>query len=266
MDPCMPERKPVTMRSTKQPGFRLGSMLMIFWAVCSTTLAHAQFTYVGADLGYFGGFPLKDATFIQGNIGFTVQHRPMRNLGFGISITAPVVTSSKVNMPLGKSSAIRSNAYEPTTQKHEITRSASITAFSRFYTGKDLIFFMDVRFSMLRMTERVLASRPYAPVEYYSDGSIMYPAIPELSLDYSAEYSIYAPGIGIGIMPHISEKLFFLTAVYFDAYLFGEPGYSYTVPYSVDLTWNTHETKKFESPLSGTNLSVMVAAGLGMHF
>jgi len=244
----------------------LGFSMCIFLAGLCVPLAKAQFTYVGADLGYAQVLPLKNVTFVQGNIGIVLQHRPFRNLGIGISINAPVHTVSKVRMPLGKTTGTRSDAYTPASHVHEITRSASVTGFGRFYANMEMNLFVDLRFSVSRMTERVLASRPFAPVENYSDGSIRFPALPSLSLDYSAEHTIYAPGIGIGIMPHITNKLYFTTALHFDGYFFQEPGYSYDVPYAVDLVWNTHEMRKFESPIGGTRVCVNFTVGMGMHF
>jgi len=242
-------------------GLRLA---ILFIPLLGATYMHGQFTYVGAEFGY-STMLLKKASFHQAMAGLSIQYRPVNWGALGLSVSGPMVGRGVGSFDFFEGSSGRNVAYKPSVYDHTITRGAVVALNLRGFFGSSANAFVDLRLSRTVMTERLVARRPYVP-EDRSGASLYYAAIPELDLNYSSTLTIYAPGLAVGVMPHISDKFYLSASVALDAYLFSDGGYTYFVPYRGAFFEDRHDIRDMKSPLSSTQLSWFFTTGFGMHF
>lgn len=237
-----------------------------------TTSAFSQFTYIQGNIGakmlplryeYFGLYNTVERSV---GVGVGATYRPIRNLGFSINFSTPLLKSSTssferwnsigfINMKEGGS-----EHYDPNEFSYILESSSSITVSAKIFLEMDLNSFVDIRFSRMGYSEEFNFEREYVP-----ENSI-YAELPEVDVNDGFDHILFYPGIGVGVMPHMSNNIYVHASFIVDFVFFGESEFSHFIAYDWDYDNDAHQYGEFKSQAEGMKAMISLNVGAGYYF
>lgn len=195
---------------------RITRILILLIALATTVESYSQFTYLGGRISYYNvqmGDPAgvvtgDDASRINAAVlNLDAIHRPIRNLGFGITTKLPIYEAYRYEFTFNDGSAYVSSGglgdiEESTLAEgqfgHDIEFNSSIAIFSRIFFNTDNNFFIDLRYVNEKFTETYTYRR--GP---NSSG------LPLKNSNVINKQSLSGFGLALGTMPVISDHLYY---------------------------------------------------------
>lgn len=249
--------------------------------VVLTFNANAQFTYVNIDGGYQGvSFNSEFGSSLTGIKSFSTSaaiiSRFKRHIGVGAMFAVPVAQNFDFSFKNAKTSynstfsdryiSDPSERYYADSYDYNISHTSLISLFGRLYFDKIVNSYTDISISYVKIDETFSFYRPYVPEEYFISGSVKRPSIPETSMAFNEEYSLFSPGIKFGLSPHLTDFLYLDFNFGWDFLFLGSSDFEYTVPYKYNVGEDWHEFVQFESQATGVKSFFSIKLGLGYYF
>ena len=188
-------------------------LILIFSIFYSTSL-YAQFSYTGVRISFhnvrFDKGDILESTRINdlvANIDFV--HRPIRNLGIGVSARLPIlhgfkyafVSNDYYSEIVGRGSADeRKVEYAGGNFEYNIQNTFSLTLFGRVYFDTEKNYFLDLRYTFETYKETL---------QFVRTGN----SLPNENIQYEAPITAKGVGFAVGYQPKIGDH-FYMTYVF----------------------------------------------------
>ena len=264
------------MRTRSGPALLASGFILLCAAPCT-----AQFAYVGMDLEYdrlrLRGPNGRPTSITDYNVVLSGQYRFIKNLSVGITYSVPIKQQVRTSFAGASTSDAgyfsdwggatdRQAEYAPDLYAYDLQRSSNLTAFARVFVNSKSGFHFDVRFTSTKVTESFIFMRSYSSPTY-DQGDLEYPAIPFVAYSTQHVHSCFAPGLGIGFMPHLGEHFFLYAGSSIDFFNFTGPTFDYTIAYDyTGIYHDGNETVRIQSALVGHKNSISLHFGGGAYF
>lgn len=259
------------------PFKRLAGLLLMLFISASAT---AQYLYLGGSFDY-SSLKLRTMDYKRNGISrieFAPQiiYRPIRNLGIGASFGLPLSTKVKASLKGSPTTdgygfsdwggySEYSYRHIPNAFDYELTAGSNASGFLRIYLEDKLNFYVDLRVTMARFEEKLVLSRNAQSGYYDSFWEVYRSPVAKLSTNETWQRTLIAPGLSLGMAPHVGEHFFISFFLGFDYYSFTEKSFSMTVSYTEDYDGQM-EYATFTSLLTGSRLVFRAGLGLGTYF
>lgn len=271
-------------------GFRKG---YIGWVVALTYFlvlplsSMAQFGYVGAGFGVRKTVLNQGLAFLNENTALSAvcvdvgaMYRPYRFLGIGASVSLPVTQSSTFSFKSAKTSDGNKfhgfdNGYGtsehvkrnmPKEFDYSFEQSPAITFKARLYVAPDIGVYFDLRYTLMTFSESFVFERPYRAAIYYNSSIVQNPAVPAENFNYSADYKLQMPGIGLGIQHHVSRHIYLNINANIDFMTINGEGFSHDITYDYDFFNKEIINVAFKDQAVGSHTSFVLQIGGGYIF
>ncbi|MFZ1692152.1 MAG: hypothetical protein WAT74_03055 [Flavobacteriales bacterium] len=242
--------------------------------------ASAQFTYIGADVGY-GYLPLKKVSYERSTANrLEVMPHVLYRIGkhIGVGAAAMIPASSKVSVTLRQSPTTNGYGYDDfyayysyendhrfSTLKYEATDGIGGSLFARLFFDDRANAYFDLRLTYARFTERFTMRRTGRNGYYDSNNQVWREPVAKLDIDERITHAMLVPGVAFGLSPHVGKHVYLNFYFGIDHYAFKKDAFSYTVSYEEDY-YGQFEYVTFASRLSGGRQAFRTGMGLGIHF
>lgn len=256
-------RIPSTM---DRPTSSFGIALAIFLLLISIT-GHSQFTYFGMAFGY-GNQQLNgdDGRNFAENwtIRLSMLHRPLRNVGLGISY--PIHLSQRsFYTPTGLGGyGGWGNGYKPTVVT-KVQNTQEFGAFVRVFADTEVNAFLDLRLTSYLFEQSFSLTREYRPAEY-NGSELWYAAVPSRSTSFASAARSLAPGFGIGLAPRIGKHGFFSLQFEMDFVRQRAQAFSTRIESNSGFRQTWYEYKTINTDLNGGAIVWYLGIGGGYFF
>lgn len=209
------------MRSTTIGRLRCGPVvLLVVGLLCSLTSV-AQFKYIGGEVALSSAFYTgAHSEAYQGKLAAGAQFtfRPIRRLGASVSVHLPVVQYNSYSFTKAETSSGTSfhgfaddadrNAYTPNELDYSIRHGFGATLSLRYFFKSKLNFFVAASASFSRTRESFTLVR-YGSASGMDQNGQWHPAIEPLTVEHEVSHDVLSPGLSLGLLPHVGERLFF---------------------------------------------------------
>lgn len=240
----------------------------------------AQFTYVGADIGYCY-LPLKKVGF-ERSVANRLELMPQaiyrfgKHIGVGAAVMVPATSKVKVTLEDSPTSddyrysySSYSYGYEDDHRFSTLTYTAEDgvggTLFARLYLEDNANLYFDARLSYARFSERLVIRRDGRDGYYDAGADVWRQPVDALDIDDRITHRMLVPGLSFGVAPHVGRNVYFNCYIGFDVHPFAKDAFSYQESYSEDYS-GEFEYVTFASRLSGARTALRTGIGLGAHF
>jgi hypothetical protein len=242
--------------------------------------AIAQFTYVGANLNFnilsieTSDLGSDEGTNIRGmDIQLQFLSRPFKNIGFGASLSIPGTQKTEIHLASEGGNFIYnpeystntygiSTPYSPTSFNYNLERKLSTTLFARFISNSQRSLYLDIRYSFMRIEEIYSFFRPEIAAAAASSSQL----VPQE--DFSSKENITLSGVGfsVGIMPMITDKIYYQTSATLDVLSSNSKGFTHEVSTAEGFSNDDYRYSKINSSLNNTTLFWSLNIGFGCYF
>ncbi|HRD53158.1 MAG TPA: hypothetical protein PKY96_10985 [Flavobacteriales bacterium] len=248
-------------------------------ALC-TTAAQAQFTYIGADIGY-GHLPLRKVGYERSaaNRLEVIPHALYRfSKHFGLGAAMIIPASSKVKVTLDQSPTSDGygyfdsysyygyvNDHRFSTLSYEASDRGGGSLFARLFLDDNANAYFDLRLTYARFTERFTMQRTGRSGYYDPNEQVWRQPVAKLDIDDRITHAMLVPGVTFGLSPHVGKHVYVNFYIGMDHYPFKKDAFSHKVSYSEDYNGDFGYVT-FASRLSGGRQSFRTGMGVGLHF
>jgi len=257
--------------------------LILCAGVLSNHNGLAQFTYFNVGMEY-GFMPIETnkvytsqlSILHQYKVNAGAMHRPIRNLGIGVNVSVPLAQTN--NFSFADSRAVGGNfrgwewstfgseaRYKPNSINHQLRQNVALSVFGRIYFARELLLFVDLKYTYSAMDELFELRRSAKPAEFYSNGDLRYPAVQGLNISHEERRSLSMPGAAVGYSLPLGDYLIFDVQIGADLLFFGSGGFQY--PVTFDYNENAFISEPYallESKAQGTK--VLMSLGFGLSY
>lgn len=239
--------------------------------------AFGQFSYLGGGIGYGFTKVNKDVSNADPyNAPFSVldgsesyhtnlhqllfhvkaMHRPVRNIVVGFKATLPLYQSNTFNLDgwsTGDEYYYLGGEFRPDNYNYEVRMSAEVALLLRVAGATGPAPYFELRGSMVWTKETLLFKRPNDPG-----------GPDRLRIDQEFSNSNPAVGFGLGVMPHISDKMYMDVQFAVDLVMYNGDSFDYIIEH--DYATGGYETFHMASQLDGMKARISTQIGLGYRF
>jgi hypothetical protein len=258
--------------------YKYNRILFILLLCIAPFRSDAQFTYIGGGLGYtnvkFSEGGLFGETTRSNNVylGLNALHRPLRFLAVGLEVNIPLTQGGNYSFAdapntstfseVSDRSGIFNSDYQPQFLDYSFVRSTSATLLLRIIEAEIAGLFLEARLSYFGLEETFQLRRGVV-----IGGSTFDPNPPTAPLNIfrNTSYNMLAPGMAVGMMPHIDDHLFFHCTVGLDFFFFENRSFSENVIH-YDSFSDTPRTIIYQSQAVGTKTALFASFGFGYIF
>lgn len=257
----------------------LGAILFLALALAASG-GSAQYLYLGGSFDY-SSLKLRTMDYKRNSISrieFAPQiiYRPIRNMGIGASFGLPLSTKVKASLKGSPTTdgygfsdwggySDYSYRHIPNAFDYELTAGSSASGFLRIYVEDKLNFYVDLRVTMARFDEKLVLKRNAQSGYFDSFWDVYRSPVAKLSTDETWQRTLIAPGLSIGLAPHVGEHIFLSFFLGLDYYAFTEKSFSMTVSYTEDYDGQM-EYATFTTLLTGSRQVFRAGLGVGTYF
>lgn len=245
---------------------RITRILILLIALINTVESYSQFTYLGGRLSYYnvqmgdpaGVYSGTDASRINSAIlNLDLVHRPIRNLGFGISTRIPIYEAYRYDFTFndgtesvssGGTADIAETRLAEGEFSHDITLNSSIAIFTRIFFNTENNFFVDLRYVNESFTETYTYRRGANSNN-----------LPAKNSNVINKQALSGFGIGIGTMPMIGDH-------FYGKYQFNMDFIGGAPSMNLDNISSTYGPVVIPSRLNDNTLIFELSFGLGYAF
>lgn len=239
--------------------------LFLIFSVISLPHLSAQFTYSGLRLSYqntrFDGGGYEERTRINGLVAnLDLIHRPLRNIGVGISARIPIYSNFGYNFTSADGSYSEISGGEFDEQRvdyangqfeYDIVNTLSITFLGRAFFDTEYNIFLDVRYTIESYRETF---------QFYRSAS----DLPDENFQHEETIKVKGFGFTLGYQPKIGDHFYFTYALTVDFLGYDQTSFDYTFQKSNSTFDENFITVK--SKIDDTQTSFDLSAGIGYVF
>lgn len=263
----------------------LSARLVIAFFLCfSAFSAQAQFTYLGAGLGYeitpyranFDALTTHQS--IKWNAG--ILYRPIRHWGIGVSIGTPLfqfTTFSFADSPTPdgssfynykKSSSESRERYRPDVYEYGFDYGTNLTLLLRYFATVEQGLYLDLRLTRLKISEHFEMQRKSRAAQYSEilAGEIDYGAVSAVSINYENQSIMLIPGFAVGFMKNLTERLKLDAYFGLDILKFKTEPFSFRVSHDWDIVNDKTEYVDITSQTNGIKTMLTFNVDLNYSF
>lgn len=241
-----------------QRALSLGLLLLTAGLFISST-ATAQFSYAGLRLSYhnvrfdkgvdFDGTRINDLA-----LNLDLVHRPLRNVGIGVSARLPVMHGFKylfaddeygANIIGGGSFNESQVEFAEGEFEYNIKNTYSLTFFGRVYFDTEINYFLDLRYTLENYEESFTFHR--------EDRSL-----PDRNINYAGNVTAKGLGFSIGSQPKISEHFYLSYVFTVDFLSYDQLSFEYDIE-----SYSSKQTTKISSKIQGKQTAYEFSFGVG---
>ncbi len=232
----------------------------------------SQYTYTGLRLSYYTvkfdkGEGLDDLTRLNNfALNFDIIHRPLRNIGIGVTVRTPLRQKFKYYYAPDENSFYYnsiSGGYlgEPLEQnfatgtfRYEIMNPISYAFFARLYFDVEYNIFLDLRYSFETFEESF---------SYIRTNSTN---LPTMNIDDSYKNITKGLGFSIGYQPPISKGFYYTLLITLDFLGTNATSFNYKIAGDYEYDTNKLMYKNFKSKINDKQTTIEYSCGIGYAF